>query len=33
VIVYFYRDELLEALKRRHLISETPEKPDGNQKQ
>jgi uncharacterized membrane protein YdjX (TVP38/TMEM64 family) len=31
VIVYFYRDKLLEALKRRHVISETPEKPDDNQ--
>jgi uncharacterized membrane protein YdjX (TVP38/TMEM64 family) len=33
VIAYFYRDKLLEALKRRHVISETPEKPDDNQKQ
>jgi len=33
VIAYFYRDKLLEALKRRHVISETPEKPDDNQNQ
>jgi hypothetical protein len=33
VIAYLYRDKLLEALKRRHVISETPEKPDDNQNQ
>jgi len=30
VIAYFYRDKLLDSLKRRHVISETPEKPDDN---
>ena len=33
VIAYLYRDKLLEALKRRHVMSETPEKPDDNQNQ
>ena len=33
VIAYFYRDKLIDSLKRKHVISETPEKPDGNQKQ
>jgi uncharacterized membrane protein YdjX (TVP38/TMEM64 family) len=32
-IAYFYRDKLLEALKKRHIISEHPQKsnPDQNQ--
>ena len=33
VIAYFYRDKLLDSLKRRHVISETPEKPDDNHNQ
>jgi uncharacterized membrane protein YdjX (TVP38/TMEM64 family) len=33
VIAYFYRDKLLDSLKRKHVISETPEKPDDNQNQ
>jgi uncharacterized membrane protein YdjX (TVP38/TMEM64 family) len=33
VIGYFYRDKLLDSLKRRHVIPETPEKPDDNQNQ
>jgi uncharacterized membrane protein YdjX (TVP38/TMEM64 family) len=31
VIAYFYRDKFIDSLKRRHVISETPEKPDDNQ--
>jgi len=27
VIAYFYRDKLLEALKKRHVVSENPQKP------
>jgi uncharacterized membrane protein YdjX (TVP38/TMEM64 family) len=33
VIAYFYRDKLMDSLKRRHVISETPGKPDDNQNQ
>jgi len=33
VIAYFYRDKLIDSLKRKHVISETPEKPDDNQPQ
>jgi uncharacterized membrane protein YdjX (TVP38/TMEM64 family) len=33
VIAYFYRDKWLDSLKRRHGMSETPEKPDDNQQQ
>ena len=33
VIAYFYRDKLLETLKSKQVISETPEKPDDNQHQ
>ena len=30
VIAYFYRDKLLDSLKRRHVLSEPPDKPDDN---
>jgi len=33
IVAYFYRDKLLDSLKRRHVISETPDKPDDNQNQ
>ncbi|HET6460541.1 MAG TPA: TVP38/TMEM64 family protein [Syntrophales bacterium] len=33
VIAYFYRNKLLDWLKRRHVISQTPYKPDDNQPQ
>lgn len=32
-IAYFYRDKWLEALKRRHIISENPQKPHHDQNQ
>jgi len=32
-VAYYYRDKWLEALKKRHIISENPQKPHPDQNQ